>query len=652
MIRLLILKVIGGKNTLFYHIGYLDFHPQIFIVERREKCRKFVSMHRLLPILFLFFTLQLTAQNNEEKLAAQYMSEKDYSKAADLYEGLAKKQPESIYYYENLLQCYILMKDFKAAEKLVDKRIKKSEYNFGYQVDKGYLYGLQDQNAKRDEVFKKILENKINDAQLADQIANAFLRRKFYDEALKTYTIARKNLKDEYLFAYEMAEIFFVKGETQSGISELVSYGGQNEFAIQEVKDKLMMACHNKKNYEMVSNTALQKLQKNPENIVFNDLLIWSFVQQKDWKGAILQSKAVDKRLNEEGKRLIELGWICQSNEVYDLAVECFNYVKQLGENKRYYYQAQQGVLQNGLLQIKSLNGVEITALRSLEKEYISFLVKNGSNWQTAEQMEQLAELYIYYLHEPQKGIEQLNQALDMRDLEEMTAAKCKLSLGDALLITGDPWEADLLYKQVEKAFNTDELGQEAKFRYARLCYFRGEFEWCQTQLDVLKNATSQLISNNALRLWLLIQDNIGLDSTEEAMKLYANAELLIFQNKLTEAALALDDLPNKFPQHTLADEIYFSKAIIAEKQGNYNDAIVFYTKVFKDYSFDILADNALINLAKLYEFKVKDAEKAKQLYEKIILNYTGSLFANEARKRYRILRGDDIDKAVDNYWD
>ncbi|MES2616330.1 MAG: tetratricopeptide repeat protein [Bacteroidota bacterium] len=607
-------------------------------------------MYRLILVLGLF-SFSLGAQNNEEKLAAQYMSEKAYTKAADIYEELAKKQPESIYYYENLIQCYILMKDFKLAEKLVDKRIKKFEYNYLYRVDKGYLYGLQNMIVERDKLFTDIINQNPDNMQEIDNMANAFLKRRFYEQALTVYIKGRKSLKNDFIFAYEVSELYFVKGDNKNGTNELVNYAGEFDYAISEIKDKLSIAYSSKKEYSILANCVLEKLQKKPDNLAFNDLLIWSFIQQKDWEGAFIQSKSVDKRLNQQGLRLIELGWICQSNEEYSLAIQCFEYVKSLPDS-HYAYQAQQGILQTGLLQVKSGNVIDVVQLRALEKEYLLYLNANNGNWQPEEQMQQLAELYIYYLHETQKGIDQLNTALKMPGIEERIEAMCKLSLGDALLINGDPWEADLLYKQVEKAYNTDPLGQEAKFRYARLCYFRGEFEWSQTQLDVLKNATTQLISNNAMRLWLLIQDNIGLDSTEEAMKLFAKADMLIFQNKLQEAALLLDEIPNQFPNHTLTDEIYFSKAVIAEKQGNYNDAIVYYTKVFKDFSFDILADNALINLAKLYEFKLKQPDNAKPLYEKIILNYTGSLFANEARKRYRILRGDPVESTSDNYWD
>lgn len=608
-------------------------------------------MYRLILLIFLFSAIAVRAQNNEEKLAAQYFSEKEYAKAADIYDDLAKKQPESIYYYENLMQCYILMKDFKSAEKLVDKRIKKFEYNYLYRVDKGYLFGLQELPAERDKVFAELLAIKLSSIQEIDNLANAFLKRRFYEQALAVYLQGRKSLKNETLFTFEVADLYFVKSDLKNGTAELVNYAGENDWGISDVKDKLSMSYTGKKDYSVLAEVVLEKLQKKPDNIAYNELLIWSFIQQKDWQGAFIQSKAVDKRTNGKGIKLIELGWLCLSNEEYSLAVQCFDYAKKSPDGE-YFYQAQQGILQTGLMQIKAGVTVDSMQLRALEKEYLSFLSTNGDNWQTAEQMQQLAELYIYYLHETSKGVEQLNKALKLTGIDDRTEALCKLSLGDAMLIDGDPWEADLLYKQVEKAYNTDPLGQEAKFRYARLCYYRGEFEWSQTQLDVLKEATTQLISNNAMRLWLLIQDNIGLDSNIDAMTLYAQADFLIFRNKLKEASLLLDNIPTLYPNHSLADEIYFSKALIAEKQHNYNDAIVYYTKVFKDFSFDILADNALYNLARMYEFQLKEPEKAKALYEKIILNYTGSLFANDARKRYRILRGDPPEKSSDTYWD
>ncbi len=88
-----------------------------------------------------------------------------------------------------------------------------------------------------------------------------------------------------------------------------------------------------------------------------------------------------------------------------------------------------------------------------------------------------------------------------------------------------------------------DPLGQDAKLRNARLAYYKGEFEWAQTQLDILKTATTQNISNDALELSLVIQDNTGLDSTEDALIQYASADLLLFQNRIDACFARLDSI-------------------------------------------------------------------------------------------------------------
>ena len=213
--------------------------------------------------------------------------------------------------------------------------------------------------------------------------------------------------------------------------------------------------------------------------------------------------------------------------------------------------------------------------------------------------------------------------------------------LGDVYILVGNYWDPVLYYGQVDKDFKEDELGQEAKFRNAKLSYYKGEFEWSQAQLDVLKKATSQLISNNSIELALLIQDNLGLDSNEEAMKLFADADLYIYQNKFNEAIANLDTIYARYPMHSLADDILYAKSRIYRKQQQWQKALDLLDKVYTVYSYDILADNAIFDAAEIYDYNLNNKTKAKELYEKLITQLPGSLYAVEARKRYRFLRGD-----------
>jgi len=211
------------------------------------------------------------------------------------------------------------------------------------------------------------------------------------------------------------------------------------------------------------------------------------------------------------------------------------------------------------------------------------------------------------------------------------------------LLLSGDIWEASLRYSQVEKAFKYDEIGQEAKFRNAKISYYTNDFKWAQAQLDVLKGATAKLISNDAMDLSLLISDALAIDSNEAPLILYAHADLLVFQNKDDEAIKTLDSIKTLYPNHALTDDVLFKKAQIALKHANYNDAAMFYESILKDHGHDILADDALFKLAELNENQFKNIEKAKELYQQLIEKYPGSLYVVEARKRFRKLRGDAV---------
>jgi predicted negative regulator of RcsB-dependent stress response len=195
----------------------------------------------------------------------------------------------------------------------------------------------------------------------------------------------------------------------------------------------------------------------------------------------------------------------------------------------------------------------------------------------------------------------------------------------------------------VDYDFKNDPLGHLAKFKNAKLSYYIGEFGWAKAQLDVLKAATSKLIANDAMELSLLISDNIDMDSSYTALRYFSRADLLVYQNKIDEAVVTLDSIQTVSLWHPLHDEVLFKKGEIMLKKGDFEAADSLFAKVTEMYPDDILADNALIMRARLYDQHFRNPEKAMQLYENLMFDYPGSLFVVEARKRYRELRGDTI---------
>ncbi len=596
-------------------------------------------------LLFLSICLCSTAQTTtDEQLASQFYQNKDFDKALSYYEDLYSKKSQQLF-YQPYLTCLLETKDFKKAEKTVKKQIKQNPNALNFVVDLGNVYLREEEPQKA----KNSWEQAIKSIQSDDQVfvlATAFVAISQYDLAIATYLKGRKISQNNYPFSFELAEVYKLKGDKLAMIGEYLDMLETNDSYIQTVQNALQSSFNydaNPEQNELVKNELLKRIQQSPDKTILSELLIWMQIQLKDWEGALIQVKALDKRKKEEGVRVMELAQLFVQNESYDMAVKAYQYVIAKGKTNYFYTSARMELLNATYQKIVSNGNYTEQELINLEKNYAETLEELGKNTGTVSLLKALAHLKAFYLHKPDEAIAILEEAIALPQLESHIKADCKLELADILLVTGDIWEASLRYSQVEKEFKYDAIGQEAKFRNARISYYTGDFKWAQSQLDVLKGATSKLIANDAMDLSLRISDALAIDTNTAPLLIFARADLLIFQNKDDLAIQTLDSITKLFPNHALADDILFKKAGLDEKHGRYEAAAALYNTILTDYGGDILADDALFKLAELNENHFKNTDKAKALYQELLEKYPGSLYVVEARKRFRRLRGDTI---------
>lgn len=615
---------------------------------------------RVLSILtlFLFISTSIFSQttpfnegettlSKEEQLAAQYYSEGAFEKAADIYEKLYNKRPETLY-FNALINCYAELKDIKSAEKLVNKQLKRQPEKLSYLVDLAYIHEIVGDDNKAQKSYDKAIKelNVSNEEQVLD-LANALLKRDQKERALKVFQSAKKASNKMYSFQFELAALYFSKNDDESAFSEWVDLLNRSNYnyyeKLQNQVQDLIIADEKGNRVDVFKSKLIKEAQKNPDNIIFSELLIWIAIQQKDFETAFVQTRAIDKRLRENGFRMLELARFCADNEAYDVAEQAYRYMfdKNLPQDMLIKAKIElPEMLFKKVTQSKSINQDELIALETLlEKTYQEFKSSDLSIPLAIK----LGQLQAFYLDKSDQALQLLEAIVEAKGIPARPQALAKMQLADVMLLTGDIWEASLLYSQVDKAFKNDTLGQEAKFRNARLAYYKGEFDWAKAQLDVLKSATSKLIANDALELALLITDNTTFDTTGEALRMFSRADLWMFQNKPDQALLVLDSLEAELPSSTLADDILFRKAQIDFKKGKYQEAIKHLENLLLKHSDDILADNAVFMLAEIYDRKLNDHEKAMQYYKELMLDHPGSLYVVEARKRFRTLRGDVV---------
>ncbi len=600
-------------------------------------------------IVFFFLFLLSTAigfaqPSTDEQLAIQFYQNKEFDKALDYYEKLYNKKSPQLY-YTPYLNCLLETKDFKKAEKIVKKQIKQNPEQLNLQVDLGTVYTKSDEPEKAKSAWDQTIKLIKEDEQVFT-VANSFNAIRQFDYSIAAYLKGRKISQTNYPYSFELAEIYKTKGDKLAMINELLDALEINESYIQSVQNALQTSFGNdtdSKQNEVLKTELLKRIAKNSDKTILSELLIWMQIQQKDWEGAFIQAKALDKRKKEEGNRVMALAQLFAQNEAYDIAIKAYNFVIAKGPDVYYYSNARMELLNVSYLKVVSKGNYTSADLIELEKNYNVTITELGKSASTAPLLKNLAHLQAFYLNKSTDAIALLEETIAMPQLSAPTQADCKLELADILLMTGNVWDASLLYSQVEKANKYDIVGQEAKFRNARISYYTGDFGWAQAQLDVLKGSTSKLIANDAMELSLVISDALAEDTTTTPLEIVARGDLLAFQNKDELAKLTYDSVNTLFPNNVLCNRILYKKAQLELKRGKYNDAIVFYEELLKKNSEDIYADDALFKLADINENQLKNNDKAKELYQQLLEKYPGSLYVVEARKRFRKLRGDAI---------
>lgn len=596
-------------------------------------------------ILQLLLSDSLAQTSTNEQLANQYFQNRAFDKAVVYFEKLYGKE-SSEQLYQSYLTCLIELKDLKAAEKLVKKQIKYNPDQASYWVDMGIVYAADGEAEKAKSEYEKAIKQLVPDQFAVINLASTFIRIKEWNYAIATYLKGRKLMNGQYPFNMELAEVYKLKGDSESMIAEYLDVLLLGNSYLQSVQNSLQanfgVGADSKKN-EIIKSQLLKRVQQSPDRTVYLELLIWMFMQQNEFDAAFTHVKALDKRNGEDGTRVVALAQICVLNENYDVASKAYKYVIEKGIENSYYTTARIELLSALFKKIVSHNSYSESELIDLETNYQKTLQELGKSANTVSLIKDLAHIQAFYLHKTTEAIALLEEAVELPKLTAEMQAQCKLKLGDILLMTGDVWEASLTYSQVEKAFKYDQVGQEAKYRNAKISFYTADFKWAQAQLDVLKGSTSKLISNDAMALSILISDNVGWDSITTPLEMFARADLLSFQNEDDACMVVLDSLKLKYPGHPIEDDVLYKRYSIMMKKSLFDSAAKYLQNIIDNYSQDILGDDATFYLAELYEGKLNDKQKAMSLYQDLLIKFPGSMFAVEARKRFRKLRGDAV---------
>ncbi len=598
--------------------------------------------------IFSFFILSLSLpllladdETSDERLAAQYFRNGQYEKAVILYEELFDESPTEVI-YDNYLACLLELGEYRRAERVVKAQIDNNPGQVRYEVDLGYVMQMSGSTRRANRQFDRLISDLPGIPGGVIDLAEAFLRRDMTDLALETYKKGRDKFGRSHPFNIQTAQIYEKQGDYESMMSEYVDLVAMDAGKMEKVRGILQDAISDdpefKKN-DALRSVLLRRSQRSPASTIFSEMLLWLSIQQKDFQMALRQARALDRRLQKEGKIVYEIAELSLVNNNFDIAEEAFEHIVNMGRSGSYYMSARVGLLDVKFQRLLASYDYDQYRLKRVEKAYENALEEFGIHRNTIPLIRNLANVKAFYLGKPDEAVELLETIISMHRIPEKIKAECRIEMADILVLNDEVWDAKLLYAQVDKSFRDDPVGHEAKFKNAKLSFYMGEFDWAKAQLDILKAATSKLISNDAMALSLKIQDNIGYDANTKPLEMYAKAERMAFMNRFDEAFSILDSIAFKFPEHQINDDILFAKAELNLRTGKYLVADSLLAVLTENYPMGILADEALFKRAEINENIINRPEKAREIYRKIMIDYPASIYSHTARNRFRTLR-------------
>jgi predicted Zn-dependent protease len=592
-------------------------------------------LRNALFVCFVLFAVNAAGQMTE-LITPSVVAAADAPRSLAELEQAYKREPGNMDIYANYLNALLAAKNYKEAESLIGIQQRYTNTPL-IVIDLGRIYEAAGKGKKAEEQYERALTAINGDDVLTAQLSRAFTEAGRDDYTIKAYEAHRNLLHSTYLYSGPLARLYAKTGATDKAIDALLDGAPYQQGGVEEVKANMLeLLGTDAKKLQIAQKALIKRINAQPENIFYSELLTWLYTQKDDWEGALIQMIAIDERNREAGNRLLQFAQTALKQNQYEIALKSLDAIIEKGEATPLYPSAMLAKLNVQLQQLEDAPVYNKADAARLAISYDALFVKYPQ-LTTTDVAGDYARLEAQYNDNPKKAISFLKAAIAQPGASRAFAGRSKLQLGDYQILTGQVWEASLTYSQVDKDFREDMLGEEARFRNAKLAYYRGDFEWAQGQLSVLKASTSELIANDALSLSVLITENMP-DSNNKPMLAFARADLLLFQNKTDEAVRLLDSVATAYPKHTLNDDLLMSRSAIAMKRRDYAAALSYLNRVVKEYGKDVLADDALFKTADIYERYLKQPTEAQKYFEQLIIDYPGSTYVQIARQRLQKL--------------
>jgi len=608
------------------------------------------------------FTLITTRAQDVEvaarlRLAQSFEQAGDWERAATIYEELHKADEGNYIIFDGLRRAYTQLKKYEEAISLVSQRLSM---HLKDPLLTSILAGLYYDSGKEhaaDSLWRQVLASDRKNPGLYRIVATHMLEHRLYDMAIQAYLSGRKEGVGEDAFAEELGSIYSALQQYGAATTEFVRMLKKSPDQLPYIENRV--ASFTMRNDGLRASTTIvqEETRKSPNNITLRMFLAWLAMEGRDFESAFVQYHVIDSLKKAKGSELYNFAQRLMHEKAFRVSARAFREIID-----------QQAVVSPTILPQARFGFARAVEELSTETDTSTLTIENARqalSWPVSETQpsfqgaialygrivteypnSDLAGQALYRI-----GMIRLNKFFDLDGAltafqDSRKSAKSQnvqfdasLRMAEVMVTQGRIRLARNEYIPLLHSTMTSYVDR-AIFGMAELDYFEGAFDSSLAKLALLTSNTNIDLANDALQMQYFIQEN---KNNPQLLNEFSKADLLARQRKYSEALAALKVIVAQNPNAFLVDDGMMKMGEIQLTLRQTADALATFEKLANEMPTSILRDRAQLRIGEVYQNNLRDKGKAIEAYETLLAKYPNSMYAEEARKRIRLLRGDAI---------
>ncbi|MEM8558256.1 MAG: tetratricopeptide repeat protein [Bacteroidota bacterium] len=594
------------------------------------------------------------------RLADQLLRAGQEDRAIALLEDLRADDPGSQAVFLKLKYAYVQTKRFEEAIQLVIDHIERVGATADLLAELGSLHYQMGDTATASVIWNRVLEDEPLEASTYRSVYTAQVRSRLYEDAAGVLEQGRVALDSPTLFRSELAQVYDLLADYPNVAREYLGIIAERPDRVAVVKSRFARSLDDPEAAAAYRAAIDAAIREDPLQLAFRDLSMWLALETSDYRAGFDASRAFDRLGAQDGNALLAFARSAQDAAEQDAATgtDALTYAEEAYMLLLDTYPA------------SPLAGAARYSLATLHEQRATALNERAfdpdGTRAPAPNYEQALTGYAAYADAYPTGpfaesARQRVAALQQRVFRDYAAAEtvlrdlartsrtpevvaeARLSLGTLAFLRDDLTRARLAFQQVEEEVRIGETAERARLELATLDFYVGDLDGALARVKAMNENTATQVANDAITLKLLLNEHRGPDSTDTALKTYAEAARYVRQDRPAEALPVLDSLDAQFAQHPIGDEAAFLRAEALRASGRTPEALTVLEALPERFPRSYLGDRALFLRAEILEQDAGDLDAARAAYTDLLTRYPGSLLLPDARARIRALRGDGV---------